>query len=92
MISQRSKEGFLVIDNRHAPDMQGRTGVLELATITCSHCQRQIIRNPARTRDRAFCAKCDHYICDECGAAGGCVPYAKRLDDIEKQVLRQGVT
>jgi hypothetical protein len=40
--------------------------VFEAAVITCSHCQRSLIRNPERTRERAYCPGCDHYICDGC--------------------------
>lgn len=82
------KEGYLLVDLRHAPGPGGVT-FLEAAVMTCPHCQRQLIRNPARTRERAFCMKCNHYICDECGVAKECVPYAKRLDDLETSLLRQ---
>lgn len=38
----------------------------EAATITCRHCQTVLLRNPMRTRERAYCTGCDHYICDQC--------------------------
>lgn len=72
-------EGYLMIDNRAT-----HGGMLEMATLTCSHCQKQLVRNPARLRDRAYCPKCDHYICDECEAhrvqTGVCRPFSQVLD------------
>lgn len=85
MKSLRSQEGYLLVDNRHSGG-----ALFEGAVSTCSHCQRQILRNPARTRERAFCFKCNHYICDECGAVGECRPYARTLDMLESSIRRQG--
>lgn len=39
---------------------------LEMPLLTCSHCEQGLIVNPMRTRERAYCRKCDHYICDAC--------------------------
>ena len=79
--SKRSKEGYLMIDNRAAympvpEDMlrqsnlpvQAGKGLYEAPTYTCSHCQYVVIMNPLRTRDREYCRGCDSYICDGCGA------------------------
>ena len=44
-------------------------GLFEAPTYTCSHCQAVVVLNPKRNRERAFCGGCDHYICDNCGAA-----------------------
>jgi hypothetical protein len=38
----------------------------EVPVLTCPHCQKQMVVNLMRTRERAWCRKCDHYICDEC--------------------------
>lgn len=81
MRSQRSREGYLLIDNRHAAG-PGGVSYLEAATSTCSHCHRQVIRNPQRVRERAFCFKCSHYICDQCAATQTCIPFAKLIEDI----------
>lgn len=63
----------------------GRNKVFEAATNTCSHCQRIVIRNPARERPRAYCPKCDHFICDWCEAervrTGVCRPWKKVIDE-----------
>jgi hypothetical protein len=97
--TRKSREGYLLIDNSHAPPMSveeacatgkpvigaGVRGVFETAFITCSHCQGTVILNPDRTRERAWCYKCDHYICDACAvqmAAGrDCTPMRKILND-----------
>jgi hypothetical protein len=104
--TKRQHEGFLLIDNRDSPgisDEQARAagypvgvgrGLFEAATITCSHCHRVVILNPDRTRARAWCAKCDHYLCDTCGVvyaqtAGDCQPLDKIMDHLQEQALRE---
>lgn len=87
MMSKRTTEGWLYCDNR----LSGGE-LIEAATITCSHCQRQIIRNPARTRERAWCSSCDHTICDPCNAirlAVGCRTFKQIMD--EQDSLRMGI-
>jgi hypothetical protein len=83
MFSKRSYEGYFMADNRNSPGpgeaianatglpvgVQAHRGLFEAPTITCSHCQKIVILNPTRTRERAYCAGCDHYICDNCGSA-----------------------
>jgi hypothetical protein len=78
--SKRSKEGYLMIDNRAAympvpdkdlhennlPPEAGR-GLFETSTYTCSHCESIVVMNPMRTREREYCRGCDSYICDGCG-------------------------
>lgn len=80
MRSQRSREGSLLIDYRESPgvspEILQRSGLtvpfvkagdkFEAPTLQCSHCQAGVVLNPQRTRDRGYCAKCDHYICDTC--------------------------
>lgn len=97
MRSHRAAEGAILLDHRNnegvpdeimvaqgLPAGAGR-GLFEAATYNCSHCQFTVVINPLRNRDRAYCAKCDHLICDECGArkaAGAdCVPWKKVVDD-----------
>lgn len=80
MKSKKSQEGYLLIDNNAT-----HGGVFEAATITCSHCQKQLIRNPARERARGYCPKCDHYVCDECEdqrvQTGLCRPFTQVIDE-----------
>jgi|ERR1700722_1281081 len=101
MPSKTQREGYLQIDHRNSPGLSeadvresdGRAVAVrsgqnfESATLTCGHCQNQIIRNPGRLRDRAYCRSCDHYICDTCEgvrvrAGGRCDSFAKLLDQV----------
>ncbi len=88
MIPKSRREGYLLIDNRLAPPSEGVPRFMEAATSTCSHCERQIVRNPARQRDRAWCPSCDSYICDACEAVRaveGCKPFTSVIDKLAKQ-------
>jgi hypothetical protein len=93
--SKRDHENYLMIDNRLAPAIPdelliplgfpagaGR-GLFETPTITCHHCQANVVLNPNRSRERAWCKKCDHYLCDQCGVAlsqtGICKPFGAVL-------------
>lgn len=40
----------------------------ETGSLTCSHCKNAVLKNPLRQRERAYCPKCNHYICDICEA------------------------
>lgn len=104
MRSKRGHEGYLVIDSRAADPLpeafvkQARalkcvmsTGreQMERPIITCSHCQATVVMNPERTRDREWCSRCDHYICDGCGLArrlngGACRPFKMVLDVVDR--------
>lgn len=72
------------------PPGSGR-GTFEAPTITCSHCQKVVVLNPLRNRDRAYCAKCDHYICDDpCGVAykvsgGACRSFRALMEQLTDQ-------
>jgi len=77
VFSKRELEGYLMIDHRDSPgltreqvgtDALGPGKLYESATFTCSHCQTVVVINPRRTRERGYCPKCDHYICDACEA------------------------
>lgn len=100
MSSKFAKEGYLLVDHRDSPGLteeavhragmpvgSGR-GVFETATFTCTHCTTVVVMNPLRTRDRAYCSKCDRYICDGCGAAmaasGVCRPFAQVVEEVQE--------
>jgi hypothetical protein len=83
MNSQRSREGYLMVDHRASPGLPedvarqagydpahcGEGKLFEAASLTCSHCKISVIKNPMRLRERAKCDKCGwHYICDWCDA------------------------
>lgn len=104
--SLRSLEGYLLIDNRNSPGLTetilepgqspenvplvGAGASYESATITCSHCQTVVVLNPMRTRARGYCAKCDHYICDNPLCSLDCLPLNKVLDDLQERILKNG--
>lgn len=104
MNSKRSHEGYLFVDHRNSPGLSeamtlaaGRPasaagGLFEAATYTCSHCQSIVVIEPKRTRERAYCAKCDHYICDACGVLkaqnGECRPMEKVFDEALEQAVQ----
>lgn len=69
-------------------------GLFEAPTITCSHCQVVVVINPLRTRERAYCPKCDHYLCDRCGIiralnGGDCFSFKELADKLQEQGERQ---
>lgn len=71
-------------------------GALELPTITCSHCHAVRYVQPLRTRDRPYCRKCDHHICDECAViarlnGGECIPLNQKIDILREQALKEGL-
>lgn len=101
--SKRRHEGELMVDHSASPGlpdelmpegMPPRSGMclFETPTFTCNHCPRVIIMNPLRTRERAWCKKCDHYICDNCGAilaaTRKCLPYTNFLDELQEEGLK----
>ena len=105
MNSRRRHEGYLIIDHRAgmgltdeeahqfgAPPV-GHGKMMELPTITCRHCQKVVIINPSRTRERAYCPKCDHYICDWCEAervalGGECKLFDRLADNVLNEAAK----
>lgn len=96
--------GYLMIDHRASPGLPaevarqfgydpklvGEGKLYETETMTCSHCNAVVVKNPLRTRERALCMQCNnvegHYICDGCDylrTQPGYVhaPFRKHIDD-----------
>lgn len=106
MSSLRRHEGYLLIDSRNTPGLTeeivkgidadlpahaGR-GMFEAPTYTCSHCCAVVVLNPRRTRERAYCSGCDHYLCDACGAAKamtGCKTFRQIIEETQEQAAKQ---
>jgi hypothetical protein len=102
MKSKKSHEGYLLIDHTFSPgvpDSMLLPGVvtapagkkLEAATLTCKHCEKQLIVNLLRTRARGYCPNCDHYICDQCEAIrllNGCQSIDRVMEDIREENAR----
>jgi hypothetical protein len=95
--SLRHGAGYLVIDHRDSPGLSAADvahlpgamaveagAVLERDVQICTHCERAVVLEPLRVRDRGFCPKCNHYICDGCETirvkTGACVPMRQILD------------
>lgn len=88
MSSHRRREGYLLVDHRATGE-----GLYESATVTCSHCHAVVVLNPDRTREREYCAGCDRYICDGCGAeykrTRTCTPFNRVLDLAQAAAIRR---
>ena len=105
--SKRSHEGLLIMDHRDTPGTPDKVmqsqglpagsgkGLLEVPTYTCSHCPAVVVVNPLRNRARAYCRKCDHYICDRCGAVMAqtkeCKTWTQLLETIQEQNFQDEV-
>ena len=98
------REGYLLIDHRAGPGLTpdqspgqaccglGAGTVFESAIAICSHCQRGIMLNPLRARERAYCPNCDHYICDQCEVVRvqvGCRPFKQVMDEICERAIKE---
>lgn len=80
--SQARREGWLEIDHRASPGIPeaiaerlgykpkqvGEGKRVEFKTIACGHCPNCFVLNPNRVRERYYCRRCDHYVCDNCKA------------------------
>lgn len=95
MRTERSREGYLIVDHRGSPGTTevGEGQVVELATSTCSHCTRVVVLNPKRTRERARCHNCFRYVCDTCAgilkAGGACLTFDKLADETFERAARE---
>lgn len=102
IFSKKQHDGYLMVDHRASPgipeDMARKMGLdpansrggklAEYATLGCPHCGSHIVLNPDRTRDREWCAKCDKYICDWCGAARKETGYVHRSMDELRDLVK----
>jgi hypothetical protein len=97
--SLRDLEGYYMTDHRAAipvpedilrqsglPTSAGK-GLFEAATFTCKHCQRVVVMNPNRTREREYCRGCNHYICDNCAAVKAVTKQCKTFDQVLDEAL-----
>lgn len=105
MSSLRRIESYVQIDHRESPGFDaamsyrlglGRHGIgsvnYESAIVHCCGCSRGVLLNPDRSRERAYCKKCDSYLCDQCAVAiqNGAphIPIAKFLDDAQEAAVK----
>lgn len=99
MSSINRQQGYLFVDHRASPGLPedvarqagydpklcGEGKLFEADTLTCSHCKNSWVKNPFRIRERPYCPKCNHYICDLCAYEASKaeyvhIPYAKVVD------------
>jgi hypothetical protein len=103
MRTERSEEGWLLIENKFAPGPSAEdlakwgkpeapvVGVgitYESATYTCSHCHTIVILNPNRSRPRNKCMKCFKRICDNPICNMDCKPLVELFDDLRNQLTK----
>lgn len=70
----RRREGW--VWHHQAFDLEDGTksGTWEFRAFNCCHCQRFVLMNPERTRDRHLCHRCNLYTCDSVGCVLDCNP------------------
>lgn len=96
MSSLHRHEGYLFIDGGIRQDGTAVCGSRELPTFTCCHCGTVVVMNVARTRPRSYCARCDHWACDnpvcstECHPIKQSVNLAQRYPDSGQPFLLRG--
>lgn len=81
ILTEPTNLGYYQVDNRAAGH-----GVFEADTYTCTHCQRVVVMNPERKRERYKCRGCSHLICDPCAvlrtAGAPCKTFIQYADEI----------
>lgn len=106
MSSLRRHEGYFLMDHTDSPGVPDSVVVaqglsfgagqakFESSTFTCSHCEAVVVMNPDRSRERGYCKKCDHLLCDKCETikvkTGKCYPYKAMVQDILNAIDRSG--
>lgn len=102
--TKRAKEAYVLIDHRNSPGITpeflrannldgpavGAGMTFESAMMVCHSCGCDVILNPNRSRERAWCMAHDAYLCDECDATRAkgvkCVPYEQKLSKLWDQL------
>lgn len=81
MSTNRGQGGYLVITDPNAPHAKERD------TFTCFHCNNIVIVEPRANPDSlgGFCRLCMKNVCTPCADAGACVPFEKKLEQMEAQ-------
>lgn len=84
--SKTSLENYLMIDDR-----AGGGQLREMKTLTCVHCNCQVILHPERTRERGYCQSCDAYVCDQPGCRDCNGSYLKMIDTLQDEVVKKSL-
>lgn len=103
--SLKDGSGYLIIDHTDSPGIRPEDIPLALRGSSpavlagqkfetdiqfCAHCGSQVVLNKQRTRPREYCAKCNHYICDNPICVKECAPLRKLFDQAETSLVRNG--
>jgi hypothetical protein len=62
---------------------------IELPAFTCVHCQRVVVKNPERKRDRNICLKCNALTCDSVGCTYECNEIMKDAEKAHRDIMNQ---
>jgi len=107
MFSKREMESYVEIDHRESPGITpeqaaragrgtipvGKGQVFKSAAYQCSNCERLVVLNPNRSRDRFWCSKCDEYHCDDCALrtkiTGICRPFKQLIEEALTATVKQ---
>lgn len=82
--SKTSLENYLMIDDRASGGQ-----LREMKTLTCVHCNAQVILHPLRNRERKWCSNCDAYVCDTPGCQECNGSYEKKIDALQNEIVRK---
>lgn len=74
----------------HQHELLGEGKTYRTPTMGCCHCGGCVVLNPARTRHRNHCIKCNAYICDWCHAATRDPDYQHRSFKEIADMIRSG--
>lgn len=110
LFSSRSLENYLEVDHRNSPgftieeahragmgciaEQVAKGRIAKIPVATCGHCQRQVIMNPMRTRERSRCFKCWNYLCDNCKTVqvangGECKPFVQVIEELWNEQVKK---
>ena len=101
----RDSESYLEINHRESPGFTcdeavgiglrriakdvGKGQVARVPVAQCVHCQRMVILNPNRTRDREICPRYHKYVCDWCKEArcrkGNCISFNDWIEQLRRE-------
>jgi len=95
MRSRARQHGVLEIDHSASPETlavpEEQKAVFR--TSTCSHCGAVVVQNPQRQRERGYCPKCDHFICEACVAVrhatgGDCKTLRQVFEEMQEKAFK----
>ena len=67
------------------------TPIYEADILRCNHCEKQILKNPHRKKNREWCWTCDQYVCDRCAGIkfiAGCTTIREIMEREATKIIR----